>query len=398
MVLSKRLQKMQESPIRKLIPIAEGAKKRGKKVYHLNIGQPDIETPPQFLNSIKEFDQKVIKYSFSQGDPLLIEAMVDYYKNIGANYQKDEILIMNGGSEAILFTLIAVADDGENVLVPEPFYTNYNGFSVPIGVDIKPITTRPENGFKLPSYEEMEAIVDEKTRAILLSNPGNPTGAVYSKEDIAKVCKLAKEYDFYIIADEVYREFVYEGIEYTSFATQKDVEDRVIIVDSISKRFSACGARIGSLASKNKDFIKGVLKICMGRLCVPTLEQVGATALYKLDSSYFKSVREEYDKRRMLVYNALSKMEGVLCEKPMGAFYMVAKLPVDNAEKFVIWILENFSINEETIMMAPVENFYRTPNTGVNEVRLAYVLETDELKKAMIILEEGLKAYPGRTI
>lgn len=396
MKLSKRLEGMQESPIRKLIPLADKAKKDGKKVYHLNIGQPDIETPDVFLESIKAYDSKVVSYSTSQGDPKLIEAMIDYYKTIGAEYEKDEILIMNGGSEAILFSLIGIADPGDNILVPEPFYTNYNGFSLPIGVDIKPITTHAENGFKLPGYAEMESLVDSKTRAILLSNPGNPTGAVYSKDEIARLSKLAKEKNIYIIADEVYREFIYDDLEYTSFAVQTEIADRVIIVDSISKRFSACGARIGSIASKNKELIKGILKLCMSRLCVPTLEQIGATELYKLPSSYFAPIKDEYQRRRDIVYSELKSAPGVILEEPKGAFYVIAKLPVDSAEKFVIWMLEEFSVDNETVMSAPAENFYASKGIGTDEVRIAYVLNTDDLKKAMHILKEGLKAYPGR--
>lgn len=397
MKLSSRLLAMQESPIRKLVPYADKAKKDGKKVYHLNIGQPDIETPREFLDAIRAFDEKVIKYSNSKGDVKLIDAIVSYYHKIGIEFESDDILIMNGGSEAILFSLMAVADEGDNILVPEPFYTNYGGFAVPAGLSIKPITTLAENAFRLPPYEEMAALVDEKTRAILLSNPGNPTGAVYSKDEVEAVAKLAKEKDLFIIADEVYREFVYDDLKYTSFGEMKDIADRVIIVDSVSKRYSACGARIGSIACKNKDLIKGVLKLCMGRLCVPTLEQVGSTALYEIDMSYFAPIKAEYTKRRDIVFEALQKMDGVICEKPRGAFYVIAKMPVDDAEKFVIWMMENFDINGETLMFAPAEKFYATPGMGKNEARLAYVLNAEDLKKAMHILDEALKVYPGRT-
>lgn len=397
MKLSSRLLAMQESPIRKLVPYADKAKKDGKKVYHLNIGQPDIETPREFLDAIRAFDEKVIKYSNSKGDVKLIDAIVSYYHKIGIEFESDDILIMNGGSEAILFSLMAVADEGDNILVPEPFYTNYGGFAVPAGLSIKPITTLAENAFRLPTYEEMAALVDEKTRAILLSNPGNPTGAVYSKDEVEAVAKLAKEKDLFIIADEVYREFVYDDLKYTSFGEMKDIADRVIIVDSVSKRYSACGARIGSIACKNKDLIKGVLKLCMGRLCVPTLEQVGSTALYEIDMSYFAPIKAEYTKRRDIVFEALQKMDGVICEKPRGAFYVIAKMPVDDAEKFVIWMMENFDINGETLMFAPAEKFYATPGMGKNEARLAYVLNAEDLKKAMHILDEALKVYPGRT-
>ena len=396
MNLSNRIQRMQESPIRKLVPIAEAAKKTGKKVYHLNIGQPDIETPKAFLNAIKAFDEPVIKYSFSQGEPKLINAMISYYKRFNMTFEEDEILITNGGSEALLFALITVLDNEDEVLVPEPFYTNYNGFSMPVGVNVKPITTLGINGFKLPSLEEMAALVTPKTKAILLSNPGNPTGAVYTKEEIDAVAKLALEHDLFIIADEVYREFVYDGLAYTSFGHLPEVSDRVIIVDSISKRYSACGARIGSLASKNKAFIKGALKLCMSRLCVPTLEQVGAIELYKVDNQYFEAVNKEYQSRRDIVYAALKAIPGVICEKPRGAFYVIAKLPVDNAEKFVVWLLESFDIDGETVMFAPAAGFYATPGLGEDEVRLAYILNKDDLVKAMHILKKALEVYPGR--
>lgn len=388
---------MQESPIRKLVPYAEKAKKAGKKVYHLNIGQPDIETPKEFLEAIRNFDDPVIRYSNSKGDTDLIEAMVKYYKNIGIEYHADDILIMNGGSEAILFSLMAVADEGDRILVPEPFYTNYGGFAVPSGLTIRPITTVAENGFRLPDYETMAKAVDDRTRAVLLSNPGNPTGAVYSREEIETVARLAKEHDLFIIADEVYREFVYDDLKYTSFGELTEIADRVILVDSVSKRYSACGARMGSIACKNKDLIKGVLKLCMGRLCVPTLEQIGAAALYGIDMDYFRPIKAEYTKRRDIVYGALRNMDGVICEKPRGAFYVIAKMPVDDAENFVIWMMEHFDIDGETLMFAPAEKFYATPGMGKNEARLAYVLNADDLKKAMHILEEALKAYPGRT-
>lgn len=395
MRLSNRIQSMQESPIRKLVPIAEKAKKAGKKVYHLNIGQPDIETPDVFLQAIRNFDDKVIKYSFSQGIPELINAIIEYYKKYDMHFEENQILITNGGSEALLFALMAVTDEGDSVIVPEPFYTNYNGFARPVGVNITPITTRAEEGFKLPSKEKIEALVDTKTRAILLSNPGNPTGAIYTKEEIQNICDIAKAHDLYIIADEVYREFVYDG-DYTSFGNIKEVEDRVIIVDSVSKRYSACGARIGSLASKNDDLMKNILKLCQSRLCVPTLEQVGAAELYKVEKSYFEEVNAEYKKRRDIVYGALKEMNGVICKEPKGAFYIIAKLPVDNAEKFVIWMLEEFDLNGETVMFAPAEGFYATEGLGVDEIRMAYILNEKDLASAMNILEAGLAAYPGK--
>lgn len=393
MKLSKRVNNMQESPIRKLVPIAEKVKKEGKKVYHLNIGQPDIKTPDVFLKAIKNFDEEIIKYSFSQGEPSLIKAIIDYYKTYDMDFEEDEILITNGGSEALLFALMATCDSGDEVLVPEPFYTNYNGFSLPVGVTVKPITTYAENGFALPSKEEIEKLVTDKTRAIMLSNPGNPTGAIYTTEEVNAIAEIALEKGLYVIADEVYREFVYDDFDYTSFGNIESIKDRVIIVDSISKRYSACGARIGSFASKNKELVKGVLKLCQSRLCVPTLEQIGAAELYKVDKSYFEEVNEEYKKRRDIVFNALNDIDDVICKKPHGAFYIIAKLPVENAEDFVIWMLKEFSDNNETVMFAPAEGFYATDGMGRDEIRIAYILNENDLKRAMELLALGLEKY-----
>jgi aspartate aminotransferase len=396
MNLSKRVTGMQQSPIRKLVPIAENAKKQGKKVYHLNIGQPDIETPNEFFNAVKNFDEKVLKYSFSQGMPQLIDALIDYYKRYEINFEQDEILITNGGSEALLFSLIAVADHGDEVLIPEPFYTNYNGFSSAVGVNVIPMTTKATDGFHLPDKSSIEKRITPKTKAILLSNPGNPTGVVYTTDEIQRIADIAKEYNLFVIADEVYREFVYDDLQYTSFGNIKEISDRVIIVDSISKRYSACGARIGSIASKNKDLINQILKLCQGRLCVPTLEQMGAVELYSVPQDYFDSVHDEYQKRRDIVFEALEQIPGVICKKPTGAFYVIAKLPVVDAEEFVIWLLKEFDVDNETVMMAPAEGFYATPGLGKDEVRLAYILNENDLRKAMNILKVGLEKYPNR--
>jgi aspartate aminotransferase len=387
---------MQESPIRKLVPIAEAAKRKGKKVYHLNIGQPDIETPQSFFNAVKNFDEKVLAYTFSQGIPQLINSFIKYYKNYNINLEEDEILITNGGSEALLFSLIAVCDYGDEVLIPEPFYTNYNGFSNAAGIKVVPITTRAEDGFHLPDKSQIEKLITSKTKAILLSNPGNPTGTIYTKDEMFMIRDLAKENDLYIIADEVYREFVYDGFEYMSFAHLTDISDRVIITDSISKRYSACGARIGSIASKNKELIKQILKLCQSRLCVATIEQIGAAELINVPDEYFKDVVEEYKKRRDIVYNALKNIDGVICEKPHGAFYVIAKLPVENAEDFVTWLLRDFDVDNETVMLAPAEGFYATEGLGRDEVRISYVLNEDALSKAMNIIKEGLKVYPHK--
>lgn len=393
MKFSSRITSMQASPVRKLVPFATEAKARGTKVYHLNIGQPDIKTPEGFFNAVKNYQEEVLEYALSQGIPELIDSMREYYKTYNMDYDKDEILIMNGGSEALLFAMIATCDPGDNMLAPEPFYTNYNGFGDAVNVGIKPITTKAEDGFHLPSKEEIVSRIDEKTRAILLSNPGNPTGVVYTDKEIQMIADIAKENNLWIIADEVYREFVYDGLEYTSFGNVKEIEDRVLIIDSVSKRYSACGARIGSIASKNKDLMAQILKLCQGRLCVPTLEQVGAVELYKTPVSYFKEVNEEYKSRRDVLYKGLMEIPGVICEKPTGAFYVVAKLPIKDAEKFVIWMLKEFNLDGETVMMSPAEGFYATEGLGKDEVRLAYVLNKEDLAKSMQVLKAGLEKY-----
>lgn len=390
---SNRVTAMQSSPIRKLVPFATAAKAEGVKVYHLNIGQPDIKTPRGFFEAVKNFDNEVLEYAVSQGIPELIEALQDYYKTYDMHFDKDELLITNGGSEALLFAMMATCDPGDKLLIPEPFYTNYNGFGQCVNVGVAPITTKAENGFHLPSKEEILSKIDDKVKAILLSNPGNPTGAIYSKEELEMIAEIAIEKDLWIISDEVYREFVYDGLEYTSFGNLKQVEDRVIIIDSVSKRYSACGARIGSIASKNKELIAQIMKLCQGRLCVPTLEQVGAVELYKTPVSYFKEVNDEYRKRRDVLYSELMKVDGVICEKPTGAFYVVAKLPVDNAEDFVKWMLTEFRVDNETVMATPAEGFYATPGLGRDEIRLAYILKEEDLRKAAKILKEGLEAY-----
>ncbi|WAW15658.1 pyridoxal phosphate-dependent aminotransferase [Peptostreptococcus equinus] len=393
MIFSNRVSAMQASPVRKLVPYATAAKKDGVKVYHLNIGQPDIKTPEGFMKAVREFDEDVLAYADSVGSDELIDAMIDYYKTYDMEFSKDQLLITNGGSEALLFTLMALCSAGDNVLIPEPFYTNYNGFATCVDVKINPVTTTAENGFHLPSKEEILKCIDDKTRAILISNPGNPTGAIYTLEEMQMLAEIAIEKDLWIVADEVYREFVYDGLKYTSFGNLKNVEDRVIIVDSVSKRYSACGARIGSLACKNEEFIAQVLKLCQGRLCVPTLEMVGAAELYKTPKSYLEEVNKEYCKRRDTLYEEIMKIPGVVCEKPTGAFYVVVKLPVENAEDFVIFMLKEFRHNGATTMATPAENFYGTPGLGKDEVRLAYILNCDDLKAAAQCMKLGLEAY-----
>ena len=390
---SDRIATMQSSPIRKLAPIASNAKSKGIKIYHLNIGQPDIKTPKVFFEAVKNFNNEVLEYAVSPGLPELISSLQQYYTTYNMDFESDEILVTNGGSEALLFALMATCDPKDNILVPEPFYSNYNGFSQSINVNITPITTKAEEGFHLPSKEKIQSLITSKTRAILISNPGNPTGTVYTKKELYMISEIAKENDLWIISDEVYREFVYDGLEYTSFGNIKEVEDRVIIIDSVSKRYSACGARIGSIASKDKTLIAEILKLCQGRLCVSTLDQVGSVELYNTPSSYFTEVNNEYKNRRDVLYNELIKVKGVICKKPAGAFYIVAKLPIENAEDFVIWMLTDFNKDGETVMACPAEDFYATPGLGRDEIRLAYVLKEDDLHKAAIILKEGLEKY-----
>ena len=397
MKYSQRLTAMQSSPIRKLVPYALDAKAKGIKVYHLNIGQPDIKTPTGFFDAVKNFDSSTLEYAVSNGIPELIKALQDYYTTYDMHFDNDEILVTNGGSEALLFTMMATCDPGDNLLVPEPFYTNYNGFGQCVNVEVNPITTKAEEGFHLPSKEKICSLINAKTKGILLSNPGNPTGAVYTKDEIDMIAQIAIENNLWIIADEVYREFVYDGLNYTSFGNIKEVEDRVIIIDSVSKRYSACGARIGSIACKNKGLMAEILKLCQGRLCVATLEQIGSVELYKTPVSYFKEVNEEYKHRRDVLYNELMKVDGVVCEKPTGAFYIVAKLPVKNAEDFVIWMLKEFNKDGETVMVCPAEGFYATPGLGRDEIRLAYILNESDLYKAATILKEGLEQYVALT-
>ncbi|MFA5585086.1 MAG: pyridoxal phosphate-dependent aminotransferase [Saccharofermentanales bacterium] len=396
MRISSRSQAMQASPIRKLVPYANEAKKRGTKVYHLNIGQPDIETPAVFMEAVRNADVKVLAYADSNGWEPLRDSISRYYKRIGLSYETEDIIITNGGSEALQWAMLIACDPGEEILVPEPFYTNYRGFAAPYLVQLKPITTYPHNGFALPERPVIEALITEKTRGIVLSNPGNPAGAVYTYEEVRRIADIARDRNLFIIADEVYREFCYDGKTATSFGSMTDVLDRVIIIDSVSKRFSACGARIGSLTSKNRDVMSAALKLGQARLCVPTLDMIGSKALYDLDPDYFTPIRQEYEDRRNLMIDALQQMEGVVCEKPGGAFYATAKLPVDDAEAFAIWLLTDFELDGKTVMVAPVENFYQTPGMGRDEVRVAYVLKLEDLAEAVRILKIALEAYPGR--
>ena len=393
MKLSDRVQAMQNSPIRKFNPMAAEAKAQGTKIYHLNIGQPDIETPPVFLEAIKNFDQKVLAYAESPGLPELQDAIIDYFKRFEMNLERKNVLITSGGSEALTLVFLSLINPGDEVIVAEPYYTNYLTFIQAADGVVKPVTTYAEEGYKYAIRERLEKAVTDKTKMISLVNPGNPTGCILSREDMRVICDFAKDHDLWILADEVYREFAYDGREMTSFGQYPDVEDRVIIIDSVSKRFSACGARIGCIVCKNDEFMANVMKIAMGRLCCPTLEMVGATAMYKLDPSFFDEVRKEYEHRRDVSYEALKKIPGVVCEKPGGAFYITCKLPVENAEDLLIFLLKEFRDNGETVMYAPAEGFYATPGIGKNELRIAYILNADDMARGIELLGKGIEAY-----
>lgn len=393
MKFSKRIQNMGYSPIRKLAPFGVDATKRGIQVYHLNIGQPDIETPAQFMEGIENYKDKVLKYAQSQGINEAIDSFIKYYKEWGFEFDKDELLITNGGSEAISLALTAICDAGDEIIIPEPFYTNYAGFSNSVGVNVVPFITKAENGFHLPAKEVITSKITSKTRAIMVSNPGNPTGVVYTKDEIRMLADICKEKELYLIADEVYREFVYDGLKYTSALSMDDIKDRVILIDSISKRYSACGARIGLVASKNKELIAQIMKLCQVRLCVPTIEQLAAANLINTPKEYFVKVKKEYESRRNIMFDKLSKMPGVICEKPTGAFYIVVKLPISNAEAFAKWMLTDFSYDNKTVMVAPAQGFYATEGLGLNEIRLSYCINCEALADAMDILYKGLEAY-----
>lgn len=394
MFISERLNSMQWSPIRKLTPIAQAAKKRGIKVYHLNVGQPDIETPDGFFKALREYDGKIVDYPLSEGITELREATAEYYRKCGLDFNAEEVIITTGGSEALLFALMTVADYGDEVIAPEPYYTNYNGIGTPIGINIIPFLTVAENGFKLPAKEEITKLIGPKTRAILVSNPGNPTGAVYSREEIEMLGEIAKENGLYIIADEVYREFCYDGFEFISFASIPGIEENVIIIDSISKRFSACGARIGSVATKNQEVLSSVSKLAQARASGPKMDMIGAVELYKsTPDSYFEEVNKEYQSRRDILYKAIKEIPGVICELPRGAFYVIVKFPVDDIEKFIIWMLGEYDDNGETVMMAPVASFYGSEGHGKDEARIAYVLKGEDLKRSMEIVKKALKVY-----
>lgn len=396
-ILSNRGQQMPSSPIRKLVPFADQAVADGKHVYYLNIGQPDIKTPDAFMNPIKNLDMPVLAYGPSAGLTSLRKKMVTYYKRYDIDLDYEDILITTGGSEAIIFTLMAICDPGDEVIIPEPFYTNYNGFAVEAGVNVVPITSRIEDDFQLPPIASIAEKITDRTRAIMICNPNNPTGYVYSAEELEALRQLAIKHNLFILSDEVYREFLYDGKTHTSVMHLEGIADRTIMLDSVSKRYSACGARIGMIVTKNRDVINTALKFGMARLCPPTIEQLGTEAGIDTPQEYFDDVLEEYKKRRDVMVSALRDMPGVVAPKPTGAFYLIAKLPVDNADKFAQWLLTDFHMNNETVMVAPANGFYSTSGLGRDEVRIAYVLNVDDIKKAMTILAEALRVYPGKT-
>ena len=389
---------MPESPIRKLVPFSDEAKKRGRKVYHLNIGQPDIETPEGAMNVLKNTDIKVVEYSHSAGILSYRKKLVEYYKQCNIDVNENDIIVTTGGSEGILFAFMICLNEGDEVIIPEPFYANYNGFANAAGVVVKPINSIIDNGFALPAASEFEKLITSKTKAILICNPNNPTGYLYSEEELQSLKDLVKKYDLYLMSDEVYREFCYDGNTHFSAMNLKGIEDNVILLDSVSKRYSACGVRIGCIISKNKEVMKTAMKFAQARLSPPTFGQIISEAAIDTPASYFDKVIKEYVTRRDIVVEAINKMEGCFCPKPKGAFYAVARLPIDDADVFCQWLLESFEYNNETVMLAPATGFYSTKGKGKNEVRISYVLKAEDLKAAMKCLEEALKVYPGKTI
>jgi len=395
--ISLKGQQMPESPIRKLVPYADEAKRRGRKVYHLNIGQPDIETPEVALNAVRNYDHKVIEYSHSAGMLSLRKRLTDYYKTVNIDVTPDQIIVGTGASEALLFAFQSIMDPGDEVIIPEPFYANYNGFATNAGIKISPIMSGIETGFALPPMEAFEKAITEQTKAILICNPNNPTGYLYSKEEMETLRDLVKKYDLYLIADEVYREFTYDGKAHYSAMYLEGIDENIILIDSISKRYSACGARIGWLISRNKEVIATALKFAQARLSPPTFGQVAAEAAVDTPSEYFVAVLKEYIARRNAVVEGISNIEGAFCPNPSGAFYVVARLPIDDSDKFCRWLLEDFEFENQTVMLAPASGFYSTPGKGKDEIRISYVLKVEDLKNSVKVLAEALKVYPGRT-
>ncbi|MBF45491.1 MAG: aspartate aminotransferase [Flavobacteriales bacterium] len=396
--ISNKGTKMPESPIRKLVPFAEGAKKKGKTVFHLNIGQPDIESPKLALDAIHNFKNKVVEYSHSAGFESYRKGLATYYQKLGIKIDYNDVMVTTGGSEALLFSLNSCLDNGDEIIIPEPFYANYNGFSISAGVKVKPITTSIYDGFALPAIEEFEKLITPKTKAILICNPGNPTGYLYSKEELETLKNIVIKHDLFLFADEVYREFCYDGNIHHSVLNIQGLEQHAVVIDSTSKRFSMCGIRVGCIISKNKELMATALKFAQARLSPPTFGQVAGEAALRTPKSYFEKVSLEYVQRRDLLIEGLNKIEGVICPKPKGAFYCIAQLPVDNSDKFAQWLLEEFDYKGKTLMVAPAAGFYSTPNTGNNQVRIAYVLNQEALSQAIICLKKALEIYPGRRL
>lgn len=388
---------MPPSPIRKLVPYAEAAKKRGVHVHHLNIGQPDIETPVNVMEGLRHLDMKVIEYSHSAGFQSYREKLSHYYNRVGTKVSVDDVIVTTGGSEALLFALQTCFNPGDEVIIPEPFYANYNGFCTSAGVKVVPVSSRIEDDYALPPIEEFEKLVTDKTKGILLCNPANPTGYLYTTDELLALQAIVLKHDLFLIADEVYREFCYGDAIPRSCLKFKEMEQNVIVVDSVSKRYSMCGARVGALVTKNQAVQGAVMKFAQARLSPPTLGQVAGELALDTPQSYFDEVNREYDMRRNVLVDGLNSIEGVLCPKPKGAFYCMARLPIEDSEHFCQWILESFQMDGKTVMMAPASGFYATPGAGKDEVRLAYVLKKEDLMDAVIIIKEALKAYPGKS-
>lgn len=396
MEISRRGKEIQPSPIRKLKPYADRALEKGIHVYFLNIGQPDIPTPKPVIEAFHSYDDKVLSYGPAQGFLELRQAMADYYHSYNIPLSAENVIITTGGSEAIHFAFSLVADHGEEIIIPEPFYTNYNGYASFAGVKIVPLTLRVEDGFRLPGLEQIEAAVSPKTKAVLLCSPNNPTGTVYTPEEIERIIQVVKKHDLFLIGDEVYKEFVYDGAVHRSVLEYEDIKERVIVVDSISKRFSCCGARIGAIVSRSQSVLEAALKFAQARLCPPSVEQKAALAAYRMGMDYFEEVRAEYQQRRDVLFEGLKDIPGIVIHKPQGAFYIIVRLPIEDSEHFVRWMLTEFSLENQTVMVAPAQGFYSTPGKGLNEVRIAYVLKESDLRKAITVFKAGLEKYKRR--
>ncbi len=396
MKFSSKIEKCGLSPMRKFAPYANEAVKNGKKLYHLNIGQPDIATPAAYFEAVKNFSQPVLAYAPSDGVPVMIDAVVDYYGKIGAPITNKQVLISTGGSEALQMALSSILDEGDEIIIPEPFYPNYSTFVTLTGATIRPVTTKPEEGYKFAIRERIEACINEHTRAIMFTNPGNPTGTVLTEEELKLMADIAREHDLFIIGDEVYREFVYGGEKLMSLLQLEGYEDNVVVIDSVSKRFSACGARIGCMITRNAELYNHAMKWCQGRLCASTIDQVASAALYTVGPEYFDAVRKEYCARKDCLVEGLKKIPGVVYSEPKGAFYVMAALPVDDAEKLQMFMLQEWDDNGETLMFTPAESFYKTPNTGKNEIRMAYVINEADITRSMELLKAGIEAYNAK--